>query len=506
MGPSMAEVCVKHIGIVLTAYYVMLRVVPGRFTDRQKLIAAAGAVLIGIAAGSIYNYVPVVEAVIILLLFYWVMKSVFRLNGNYCLTLTLVSVGVSYLIHMVALATTIFLIYLNKLAVADRFGRSVDAWIYVLRYVTSFKGGMITRSFIFALQFAFTWAILKLRPIKMDHNDLVWTDRNRILIFLWVEILSLRQLFLSSVFTRSDSYAVLIICIFLGLLFFLISYFWLQKELASAYQTELQENELQLLEKSLDSKEMLYRIALADNGRLAELIHKNNKLIPSAVMAFTHTAADGLPSPEAAGAIEEISAELRSVLAQYEAHRNTLPKTGNATVDEVLRYYAQRADALGMHFHAVCGADLGSLSDAAQCRGEFIAILADLCEYAVLSSKGVNACEISVTIGREEEILFIEAADSGAPFDMRLLKKIGKKPLRETISEKLPCRKRSDNSGSTKKDDVKGLIPLFRILRHNRAVLSVNEFPDGGIYSKTVRVMLEGQEIIGDCKTKKKKA
>ena len=69
MGPSMAEVCVKHIGIVLTAYYVMLRVVPGRFTDRQKLIAAAGAVLIGIAAGSIYNYVPVVEAVIMLLLF-----------------------------------------------------------------------------------------------------------------------------------------------------------------------------------------------------------------------------------------------------------------------------------------------------------------------------------------------------------------------------------------------------------------------------------------------------
>ena len=140
MGPSMAEICIKHIGIVVTAYFIVLRLAKEAYTVRQKLFGGVGALLIGILIGCIYDWLPMCAVVLLLLLYYLMMRGVFRPGGKNALTFTLISVGLSYLLYMLSVAFAVFLLFLNKTVIADRFDTPTDAWIYTIRFVTSFSG------------------------------------------------------------------------------------------------------------------------------------------------------------------------------------------------------------------------------------------------------------------------------------------------------------------------------------------------------------------------------
>ena len=78
MGPSMAEICIKHIGVVVTAYFIVLRSAKEAYTVRQKLFGGVGALLIGILIGCIYDWLPMCSVVLLLLLYYLMMRGVFR--------------------------------------------------------------------------------------------------------------------------------------------------------------------------------------------------------------------------------------------------------------------------------------------------------------------------------------------------------------------------------------------------------------------------------------------
>ena len=55
MGPSAAELSIKHIGILLAAYMILLNSLGVRQTSRQKLLGGAAAVMIGTLTGCVYN-------------------------------------------------------------------------------------------------------------------------------------------------------------------------------------------------------------------------------------------------------------------------------------------------------------------------------------------------------------------------------------------------------------------------------------------------------------------
>ena len=142
-----------------------------------------------------------------------------------------------------------------------------------------------------------------------------------------------------SILTRRDINAVLIICTFLLSLLFFMFYFWYKKELKLLYVTMLQENELDLLEKSIDSKEELIRGLRADNECLAKIIHRDNKLIPSVMMSVRNAEADS----ESACALNEIYSERSAALLKYESHGRQIYNSGIDEVDAVLLYLADRA-------------------------------------------------------------------------------------------------------------------------------------------------------------------
>ena len=481
MGPSVAELSIKHIGIVLAAYMIFLNSLGVRQTSRQKLLGGAAAVMIGTLTGCVYNIFPVGCIIVALSLFCGMMVAIHKLSKSNALTLTIASFGISYILWFLALAVLIFFLYLNKQYVSDRFERSVDAWIYVTKFVTNFRGGIIARSFIFAVQFCLLLVLLRPKWTKDKLNALLRVERNDVLVFFCAFVLTLRVLWITSVFYRSDIGAVMIIVGFVMILLFLLTYFWLKKEYRLSYNIALRENELQLLEKSLDGQKAYFKNLSAVNERLGKLIHRDNKLIPSVVMSVRQSAqegwnaADSIRAAEAANSLDEISSERSDALSEYEARGRHLPVTGVTAIDAVLLYLNDRADFLRIKFQAEITAAPESIPETAGDRSEFIAVLADLCEYSFSSfaSTDSNNAAVWVNVGQDNDRLFIEVSDNGKQFNMKELKKIGKK-------SSVPAEDRNGEKDYP--------LPLFRILRHSGAILSVNEFPQNENCTKSVRV------------------
>lgn len=468
MGPSMVQLCVNHIGIVLSAYTMFLNAMEKKYPRRRKATGCAAALATGIATGCVYDSLPVICVVFMLILFYIIMGAVYKIRSGKNLALTLVSFGISYALYYAAIFTLVFLLYLNKKAVSGRFEKSVDAWIYILHYVTDFRGGIITSIYIFAVQYSLLVLLMRIRRIKTELIETVNAGRNEILVFLWFVILSVRGIYMFSILTRRDINAVLIICTFLLSLLFFMFYFWYKKELKLLYVTMIQENELDLLEKSIDSKEELIRGLRADNECLAKIIHRDNKLIPSVMMSVRNAEADS----ESACALNEIYSERSAALLKYESHGRQIYNSGIDEVDAVLLYLADRAASMGVNFEVIIPEDISKIPDIIT-PSELNAILAVLCEYAMTSSRDRENGAVCVNIDRSGDGFFIEVSDNGEKFDMKALKAIGKK--RRFAKRKV-------------RDESNGLIPLFTVLRHTGSSLTIDEFPQNKKYVKSLRV------------------
>lgn len=470
MGPTAAELSIKHIGIMLCAYAFFLSCVQETYPRRQKYIGCAAAVLIGTVGGAVYNILPFVWVLIMMALYYWMVGAVFGFHSDRKITLIIYSLFLSYILYYFAIGVTALLLWLNKTAVAYRFDRSVDAWIYVLHYVTIYKkSAYFARCFVLALHCLLLTALLKQRRVKRELIGFMNIGKSEVWVFLWAVVFSVKALSDMSVLSRNDPMAVMITCVFLIVLLFFICYFWIKKELNALYKIKLQENELDILENSLADKDELLRILLADNERISEMIHKDNKLIPSIVMSVSKAAEPGEKGDESGSlfnALDELYASRRNAVREYENHSQKLIRTGVTAVDAAMLFLQGRADTAGISLTASIPADLPDMLTDDLRRSEFIAILADLCEYALLSAKRCGG-KVALHIGHDGDNLFIEASDNGGAFDIGTLNRIGKN---------------ADNVSKV------GLIPLFWILRHNGARFTLNEFADNAEFTQSLRV------------------
>ena len=149
MGPSVAEICIKFIGIVLTAYSIILRSRSDQMSVRRKALGVTVSVLLGAAIGSIYNLVPIGVISSVMIVFCFVISKLHGTSRQKAIVHTIVSFAISCFLCFAATLFLLFLLFLNKTVVMNRIGNSLEAWILVARYATSFWGGIISRSIIF---------------------------------------------------------------------------------------------------------------------------------------------------------------------------------------------------------------------------------------------------------------------------------------------------------------------------------------------------------------------
>ena len=289
-------------------------------------------------------------------------------------------------------------------------------------------------------------------------------------------VLLLLGTFFSGLGTSGASLVVETLVLIPTLLIGVVVVFWMRREISAEYIRQLRRRNAELIINSLAEKDGIISSLISDNDDLASVMRSDNLLLARLDEAF-HSGASADEIVRAAGAVEQAYAGRSLAVAAMESHGNPGEETGVRSVDAILDYLAGRAMNDGIRFDVSVSANLGGVLSDERERLEFGTMLADLTENAIIATRSAGADAVGVHISRNGENCCLEVLDSGGPFSEDVLRNMGKKQITTHSGE--------GGSGI-------GLMTLFKILRCNGAGLTIEEYPNGGKYTKSVRVTFDG--------------
>jgi C4-dicarboxylate-specific signal transduction histidine kinase len=171
------------------------------------------------------------------------------------------------------------------------------------------------------------------------------------------------------------------------------------------------------------------RALTEENRKLSEIIHRDNKLIPAMELSVrTYLQSDGQDHLLGAQLLEQLStltAERKGILTQYEQDGETIQHTGCAAIDIVLDYMHQRAKQESVRFQTNCLDFQLAMKKQKIEESDIKTILADLIENAIISCRESAHKQVFVYIGTIRNRFIIRVFDSGIPFELETLRKIG---------------------------------------------------------------------------------
>ncbi len=347
--------------------------------------------------------------------------------------------------------------------------------------VNDFLGDVPVHIVVYLLMIASMWFVIRMaanmKRLRKGLMTIVERRSGDIGIMLSVLLLVLGILFCGVGIGREHIIlgSILLIPI---ILFGVIMIFWIKREIMEEYIRQLLERNAEWMIKSLSEKDEVIAGLMADNGRMADIMERDNQLL-----TILNDSVRSGASPEeiasAAEAIERVySGRLEAVGAAgvQEAEFNHI---GIGSVDAILEYMAKVARGGGIDFSVEVSSEAGALlSDEIDCL-EFSTMLADLTENALISARSAGTAAVAVNIVRRGDNCCLEVLDSGEKFDEEVLRHMGKRRITTHSGE--------GGSGI-------GMMNLIRILHHNGAGLIIEEFPEGERYTKSVRVIFDGSE------------
>ncbi|MDE7181660.1 MAG: hypothetical protein K2O41_01330 [Clostridia bacterium] len=309
--------------------------------------------------------------------------------------------------------------------------------------------------------------------ISVQNND------GTVELLLLISILSvfLFTLFYAADIATSPFEIIILSIIFCGLGFIVL---W-KKHITNSYHNKIHKRNEYLYEQRIEEYEKERGELLNNNAELSKIIHRDNKLIPAlsaAVQKLIASAPDKKDFKDLLEQIEQLSAERKEVIEDYQTKSDTLPKTGNTALDAVIHFLHNKALQSGISAEfKIDGASIPLLLDNVKDHTDLNTILCDLGENAIIAAKHVADGKICVAFGVDgENVPSLNFYDNGARFDEKVLANMGKK--------RITTHKSEGGSGI-------GLMTLFEILNKYNASYCLDEQSDYGDYTKQIKISFD---------------
>ena len=255
--------------------------------------------------------------------------------------------------------------------------------------------------------------------------------------------------------------------------------FWIKKEISSVYLRLLLDHSAALTEGTIAEKDKLIAQLRSDNERLAGIIRSDSAILPEMtdwVRKCASGVSDDAEITDCAERLERLYGERTWMLSKYESQSRAIAATGVQAVDNVLLYMADRAENSGVDFSVDVEDGISQMFGGAVNSREFNTMLADLAENAIISARQHLPGKVAVKIRNYEGNCCLEVLDSGDEFNEDVLRNMGIK--------KTTTHQGEGGSGV-------GLMTLFKIIKHNSASLTIEEYPEGEKYSKAIRIIFD---------------
>ena len=284
----------------------------------------------------------------------------------------------------------------------------------------------------------------------------------------------------ASTFTKV-SFAIIMIGAFL-------LYIWWRLRLKKKYIDELQKQELNYLRAYSKSQEEKISMLADENDKLASIVHRDNKIIPSMELSLREYILNSNEDNKETGEklLEELhnmSEGRKGIIRDYEQAGQPIQLTGTISIDNVLNYMNKKAAGLGVELKT----DVTETEEAVKAENidlnDITTILADILENAIIACAETDIKQVMAHIGILNKKILIRVFDSGSPFEISLFEKIGK--VQETTHK--------DDGGSGI-----GLKTLFEIKEKYHSSIIIDEISSDGIITKSVSFIFDkhGQFIV----------
>lgn len=198
--------------------------------------------------------------------------------------------------------------------------------------------------------------------------------------------------------TTENNYLPFIIPLFLIFPCALLLISWWRAIITKNYRRKLQQFEMQKLKNELVQKEQEISRLLENNKALAQIIHRDNKLIPAMELAVnTFLQNQNTLSPQQlkeqglalAAHLQTMSQERKFNLTEYQTNGQPLASTGICAVDAVLQLMYQRALQEQIDYNLRITENIKTTALQSLSEEDFSHLLADLIENAFIAMSDV---------------------------------------------------------------------------------------------------------------------
>lgn len=279
----------------------------------------------------------------------------------------------------------------------------------------------------------------------------------------------------------------LVITIILILAILLI-YYWhhritqtYREKMCLVYEKSL-ENEIVNLKEEIKTLQ-------ADNQRLTQIVHKDNKLVPameSTILEFLQSAstlsAEELSArgSELSGILHEMATNRTGILTSLSPSRNGLPCSGLLSIDGLLSYMGNRANENKIDYRVKRDNNIKDMIPTTIQEEDLRHLLSDLIENAIIAVKCSELPGyISIHLGNLQDKFLIEISDSGIPFSPETYQHWGYEH----------CSTHKDTGGTGT-----GLLDIWNLKKKYKASLYIYEYEnDSNIYTKKISFLFDGK-------------
>lgn len=312
--------------------------------------------------------------------------------------------------------------------------------------------------------------IFKIRRLKSGMPFLLKKSANEAGVYVSVLIL------LGMSFGAHKEDYVSFIFVFVVIFGGLFIYFWWRKRLYSEYLKNINQKEMERLREEVE-------VLKQDNEKLAGIIHKDNKILPALITATENLLSDENDEVDALRIqIKQLYDGRCDAIKDYKKTNITLAKTGVLSTDGAIGFLYQKALSQSVNFDVSINANVRYLTENVISQADLNTVICDLADNAIISTKNEQNKNVLLVFGIDSDNYYrIDVFDSGEPFEISVLEKIG--------TQKITTHKNDGGSGI-------GLVTVSEILRRYNASLEIEQNLHNTNFTKRVSVLFNNKNEI----------
>ncbi len=444
----------------LIAYKKILNI-PKRTHD--TFLFAIISLPITFALEFIHDFIPQLDYIFMLVCAYVVLQIFYKANPLTTFFTVTISIGLN-LCAFVLEANITILLMLPYAILSD------------YNYDTTFS--IVSDISILITHFVFLFLFFKMKAFKNGFPYINSPSNNYVVFFVCLCAINLFA-FLGN---KSFSFPILLMFVLLIIFINIFIWLWWQDQNKRIFVTSLISRQmLALVNETTDLKEYISKLE-ADNEKMGNIIHRDNKIIPAMVTAMEQLAASYPENMEFADnlkKLQSISGQRLGLLNTDKRSDTLISKSGSIRIDSIINYMYKKAKMNNITLDYTANVNICSLDISTE--DDICTLIADAVENAIIATSHAGNHNIMLQLDIQKDVLCIAVYDNGIPFPAKAIQNMGRFRYTSHLKE--------GGSGI-------GMMTTFEILKKYNASYHIDETIDNPSFTKCIYINFDNRHII----------